>query len=263
VIRAGLPPKQSLSIFRAEQDIAARCMAARGYRFIAERQPVFETLPPTTFRPNPGGPPSEAALLAYRKRHGFGAAGANAPQTLSPTDKYLESLPTAARTRWLRSWVSPNGCSAYPLRELFGGVVRQQADIMAINTAYNFIIDFIQRSPKVRASTERWSRCLARATGRSWTSEPAVVVATARMVGNGRPPSPAQAAIAVADTRCAYSTGQATTYAQAVQDGARAVPARIAQSVSQAYGNYLGALARSSPPPRSDACRARRHRQEG
>lgn len=247
VIRGGLPPRQSLAIFRAGERIAGLCMTARGFRFIIERHPVSDPLVPTTFRPNPGGAPSEVALLKYRETHGFVAAQANLSRTLSATDAYLNSLPAAARVRWLRAWGSPTGCSGYAARVLFGSTRRQQADTAAINTAYNYIIGFVQASPDVRASTRRWSICLAKASGRTWTSEPAVIAATlSTRKHNAGSASSAEIAIAVADTHCAYSTGQASTYARAVRDGAHEVPRGLAQSVSKAYRNYLDALVRST-----------------
>lgn len=249
VVRADLPPRQSLSIFRAQERIAQQCMASKGFRYPVEQHPVSDPIPPTTFRPTPSGrAPSESALLAYREAHGFTTATKHSQPTVGATETYVNSLPPARRRLWLRAWAgSPNDCSSHGVRVLFGSVAQQQADITAINDAYNFIINFIQTSPNVQAATQRWSSCLATATGRTWTNEPAAITAAlATRRGNGGEPSSAEVMIAVADTRCAYSTGQASTYAQAVRDGAGAAPLGLMRSVAQAYRNYLAALSRSS-----------------
>jgi len=214
-------------IFSATQALRAQCMAQKGFHYVREPDGGAGTpAPPSTFQLQPSGAaPSVGWLTAYRAKWGFGFDPAGQP-TRDPEDAYLKSLPSATQKRWLAAWFHTGkggGCYNEANIELYGSKKAWErasgSDAAAVN---GYLTRSAEERPAAVASVHRWSACMNRVTGRSFASEPALVdwVASAYQ----KTAFSKEIHFAVADTRCAYSTGQASAYEQAFRWVAAHIP---------------------------------------
>jgi hypothetical protein len=225
---AGAQTQDGQTLYRAEQILRARCMTQRGFHYpIAPLSTAPKLgLPsvtgiPTTFYPTPlrNGYPA-AKLLALRERYGFGLQTLTSHSDPDLVDRYLNTLPKARQKRWLRAFRGRGrgGCYALARTELYGSP--PAADIASLlpsriynelNSAVYDSRGAIRRSDHAAISAvRRWSACMRTATGRTFTTESALLDQVTRRPA---PPAATQKVEAVADARCAYSSGQAQLFA--------------------------------------------------
>jgi len=229
--------QNGLVLYRAEQILRARCMQQRGFHYPLEPTPSVSALPsatgyPSTFYPQPiASVYPEQALLALRQRDGLGIHTGRQQQghDPDPVDRYLKTLPTARQQLWLQAFHGRNGCYGSAEVQLFGS--RRAANLESsapilidnhLNTvAYNADGSIAQSSTRTAAAAAAWSRCMRTATGIAWPDENALITTLAKQSARR------EITLAVTDTKCAYSTGQAQTFAAAFRQAANHLPPPI------------------------------------
>jgi RNA polymerase sigma factor (sigma-70 family) len=80
-------------------------------------------------------------------------------------------------------------------------------------------------APDSAHAAAAWSRCMRKTTGHAWPDENALI--TAITGPNGDSTGPSARSMAIADTKCAYSTGQAQAFAAAFRQAATNLPTTI------------------------------------
>ena len=222
----------------ADQILRERCMRSRGFRYVQDPAPTTDPLPsvtgyPSTFYPNPL--PSaypEATLLAFRERQGFGLPP-NSHVDTDPDDRYLKTLSPTRRKAWLKAWMGQNGCYGAAEVQLFGSRRAANLEQQVPALIYNYL-NTVVYTPKGAIDTSHattanaaaaWSRCMRASTGRAWPDENAVVSAVSGPAADRTHASARR--LTVADTKCAYSTGQAQAFAAAFRQAATHLPTRI------------------------------------
>lgn len=223
-----------LRLFRADQVLRERCMSQRGFRYIPDPTPTPSQLPavtgfPSTFYPQPL--PSaypEAALVALRQREGFGVE--SRPGNPDPDDAYLKTLSPAEQKLWRTAWMGHDGCYGVAMVQLFGS--RHAADLegQVPVQIYNYLNTVVYEpngtvspsNPRTAAAVTAWSRCMQTATGHAWADENALI----NTLGSDYS-GPSARTLAVADAKCAYSSGQAQTFAAAFRQAATDLPSSI------------------------------------
>lgn len=224
-------------LLHAEQVLRERCMRQRGFGYIVLPPPARTALPsvtgyPSTFYPQPlltAYP--ESALLALREREGFGLASALATQghDTDPNDQYLKTLSPAQQRLWRTAWMGRNGCYGQTEVQLFGS--RRAANLEQLlptkiydepNTAvYTPRGSISPSNPATRNAAAAWARCMQATTGQTWTDENALVTS---LSDQHNAFAKSEIHLAVADTKCAYRTGQAQTFAAAFRRAATQLP---------------------------------------
>lgn len=235
-----------LLLFRADQVLRGRCMSQRGFRYIPDPTPRVSVLPsatgyPSTFYPQPMlSAYPEAALLTLREHEGFDLnAGSVVNHTdQDPDDRYLKTLPPAGQKRWLNAWMGHNGCYGAAETQLFGSQRAANLEQLLPSQIYDYLNSTVYTSdgaisasnPRTADATAAWSRCMRTATGRTWATENALISS----ISSGPIPTrlrykfaAAEISLAVADTRCAYSTGQAQAFAAAFRIAATHLPVTL------------------------------------
>lgn len=247
-------------LFRAEQLARARCMQRAGFAYVPDHEQKTPLGRPTTFDPQATGlAPQESTLFAYRERHGFGlhelalaAADRGTASDPDPDDRYLATLSARKRAAWLRAWerAPGGGCLHVAERQVYGSVANADAAVQTPNDVRNFAMHQILGEARVMAVTRGWTACMRRSTGRPWSNENAVLrrlvsaypvqyIATVAFLHK-------EIALAVADTRCAYTTGQAQVYASAFVRAANALPPSLSASLVKAFAVRSAALRRAA-----------------
>jgi hypothetical protein len=243
-----------LLLFRADQVLRERCMRQRGFRYIPAAIPTTSDLPaatgyPSTFYPQPI--PSaypEAVLLAFRQQHGFGlnpAAGASHTDP-DPNDRYLKTLPPARQHQWRNAWMGHNGCYGRAQVELFASQRAATLEQQVPVGIYNYLASTVYTtdgaiSPAKRstaAAVAAWSGCMRTATGHTWPDENALISSLTNDQTLKQSQTrlrfqlaAAETNLAITDARCAYSTGQAQTFAAAFHHAATHLPATLASEL--------------------------------
>lgn len=229
--------RSGLVLYRAEQILRARCMRPRGFHYVLDPAPSVNPLPsttgyPSTFYPQPIATAyPEQALLALRQRDGFGihTSRLNQKNQSDPDDRYLKTLPPARQKQWLQAFHGRNGCSGTAEVQLFGS--RRAANLESsvptlvynhLNTvAYNPDGSIAQSNTRTAAAAAAWSRCMHAATGNTWPDENALITSLEKQSARR------EITLAVTDTKCAYRSGQAQTFAAAFRQAANHLPATI------------------------------------
>lgn len=223
-----------LRLVRADQVLRERCMAQRGFHYVPDPTPTTSDLPsmtgyPSTFYPQPlASAYPESALLTLRKRDGFDVASST--RDPDPDDRYLKTLPPAERRLWLTAWSGHDGCYGTAEVELFGSRQAASLEQLLPSQIYNYLNSTvytpkgaISRSNAATANAAAaWSRCMRTRTGRAWTDENALIVGL-----ENNYTGPKARRLAVADTKCAYSSGQAQVFAAAFHHAAAHLPIKL------------------------------------
>lgn len=271
----GFMPGQEGVIQRALEAATRSCMLAHGFPYTEAPAYDGENSRNDDLTNVPGVAPSEASLLRYRRRSGYGLYEMfRAPAAGQlPNDRYVASLTSAAQTRWLiafegdRSQVASmrfpggvvinyqrGGCQGRAQATVFGSVAaftRRQYEPTII---YRELSDAAFASPSVRRARRAWSACVARAVGKHFTSPGGLQGALQRRYeSTGATPATRRLEIrdALADTACAYSTGLAGRYSAAFWDATRRLPVPQQRDLTilvtqdaQAYSRAVSLLAR-------------------
>ena len=271
----GFMPGQEGVIQHALEAATRSCMLAHGFPYTEAPAYDGENSRNDDLTDVPGVAPSEASLLRYRRRNGYGLYQMfRAPAAGQlPNDRYVASLTSAAQTRWLVAFEGDRsqdasmsfpggvvinyqrgGCQGRAQATVFGSVAaftRRQYEPTII---YRELSDAAFASPQVRRAGRAWSACVARAVGTHFSSPGALQGALQRRYeSTGATPATHRLEIrdAIADTTCAYGTGLARSYSAAFWDSTRRLPLPqqrdltilVAQE-AQAYSRAVSLLAR-------------------
>lgn len=221
-----------LVLLRANQVLRGRCMAQRGFLYTRDPIPRTSDLPsvtgyPSTFYPQPlTSAYPEAALLALREREGFGVVSSR--RSPEPNDQYLKTLSPARRKLWRNAWTGRNGCYGLAEVQLFGSRRAANLEQDVPVKIYNYLNTIVYTqsgtvspsNPRTADTAAAWSRCMQTTTGHAWADENALI----NSLGNDSSEFAARR-LAVADTQCACSTGQAQAFAAAFRHAADHLPA--------------------------------------
>jgi len=226
-----------LVLFRAEQILRARCMQQRGFRYVAVAPPAVSALAsatgyPTTFYPEPiASAYPEQLLLSFRQSHGFGihpSFAGSSPQS-DPNETYLKHLKPARQRLWRQAFNGRNGCDGTAEVQLFGSRRAANLEGLVPSQVYDHLNAVVYtRSGAIAGSSSRtasaaaaWSRCMHAATGQSWADEDALVSSLPNHLTRH------EISLALTDTRCAYSSRQAQTFAAAFRQAANHLPSQL------------------------------------
>ena len=245
-----------LVLFRAGQILRARCMRMRGFHYVLDPTPSVSALPsatgyPSTFYPQPvASAYPEQKLLAQRQRTGFGIHAGSVPSghDQDPDDRYVKTLSPARQRQWLQAFDGRDGCYGIAEVQLFGsrraanleGLVATQIYNHLNTVAYNPDGSIAQSNPRTAAAAHAWSRCMHAATGETWSDENALI-STVEAHSAQR-----EITLAVADTRCAYSTGQAQAFAAAFRAAANHLPRRLGADLRYLLAHRAGWIRRAN-----------------
>lgn len=244
---ASLPPGYSFAVggdakapggsllTKAGQIATQRCMAARGFEYIRlSGADSVETPLPSTFYPDGL---SRQALLANRSRFGFGFATSLQGVDTNPNDAVVKSLSPRQQQLWRKAALGPDGCYAQAGKQIFGSrraaTLEQQIPGIIYNrlttSVYGSATSGRSLSAPLRARLAAWTACMQARTGQLWTSETALIqiLGAENHVGQQQSAADNQRSrrLAIDDTLCAYSTGQAQAFQMAFEKALRQIPA--------------------------------------
>jgi hypothetical protein len=248
VVRGDVYHREERILRRAEDDLAGRCMTARGWDYDVVEQ-VAEP-PDDEWRPD----------LARRRADGYGLAN-QGPAPEEGADAIAPSRRAAYASDLLGSpeqrvgvslasgrqfWLSRTGCLADARTWLFGNLVTAGRVMYAPQDARMAVFRHIEQEPEVRRQLESWASCM-RERGHPFPSPQrarraaaalyrAKVSATARRL---------EVAIAVADAQCALRTGLPTAIERASVRLTHALPVHQRRELNLVAARRADALRRA------------------
>ncbi|WP_418957929.1 hypothetical protein [Streptomyces tritici] len=226
---------------RAEQTLIARCLAARGFRYVVRLPPD----PPRRF-------PYVVDDVAWARAHGFGRDQERriaAAKAADPNERWFRRLSPARQRAALAALNGPRpvglrarmpgggmvaasdeGCTAWAQRRLYGDLPAWfEARLTAANLTPLYV-PRVRAHPAYRKAVRAWAACMAR-RGHPHASPDAL---RAALPGVRTPAG--ERALAVAEAECAAASGLAAT--------ARALDARYGAEARRAHAGPLATKAR-------------------
>lgn len=251
----GVAPQSQQYLFTATQELTRRCMSAHGYRYY----PAKMAAPPRAMALDneltfDGRAPAEAPQLAERRAKGYGVyesfterapEGHEAPEN----DVYVRSLSPSQQERYMRtlegdpsqratghppggpaySYVT-GGCTGQVDREIYRSAQTANSIVTTPQAIRLQLVNAAEADPAVVKATGAWSRCIAQKTGREFTNPPAILNWLSRQYSREGPSATlhdTEIELAVADTRCAYSSRLAQTYSATFRRRADHLPSSL------------------------------------
>jgi hypothetical protein len=247
-VRAGSYRTDQRLLFQAEKELTQRCMASRGWQYLAGPSGPAE-LEDDMWRPD----------LDLRRRLGYGFAatgpadGGGLPTYLPPAsrDAYRQALTGAETQRaTLHLFTGPTftfgttGCIAQSRVRLYGDVIDAARATYVPQEVYNAIYRQVTDDDATQAAVDRWARCMTHRDHmyRSPAEARAAVSRTYDSTGPSAASRQFEIQVAVADGECALAAGLPEVVDQVGRGHVRELAPQLRQDLNLATELRANAL---------------------